>query len=89
MERRVRSPTIGARDKKAKKDKTAKIEGAAAAPVPASRQTAAAALDRLTIPEDVRDQIADVMKPGSSLIIADGGIGNETGEYTDFIVPLR
>jgi lipoprotein-anchoring transpeptidase ErfK/SrfK len=74
--------------KKSKKDKTAKIKEQPA-PVSTSHQTAASALDRLTIPEDVREQIADVMKPGSSLIIADGGIGNETGEYTDFIVPLR
>ncbi len=36
-------------------------------PVPASQQTAAAALDRITIPEEARDRIADVMKPGSSL----------------------
>lgn len=52
-------------------------------------QTAAAALDRLTISEDVRAEIADVMKPGSSLVISDLGIGNETGAYTDFIVPIR
>ncbi|WP_439543174.1 L,D-transpeptidase family protein [Hyphomicrobium sp.] len=78
-----------ARDvKKSKKDKTAKIKEQPA-PVSTSHQTAAAALDRVTIPEDVREQIADVMKPGSSLIISDTGIGNETGEYTDFIVPLR
>lgn len=52
-------------------------------------QTAAAALDRITISEDVRAEIADVMKPGSSLVISDLGIGNETGAYTDFIVPIR
>jgi lipoprotein-anchoring transpeptidase ErfK/SrfK len=61
-------------------------------PVPAvnpARQTAAAALDRITIPEDARAEISDVMKPGSSIVISDLGIGNETGAYTDFIVPLR
>jgi len=26
------------------------------------------------------------MKPGSSVIITDHGISNETGQYTDFIV---
>ncbi len=64
----------------------------APAPVPAvnpASQTAAAALDRITIPEDARAQISDVMKPGSSIVISDLGIGNETGAYTDFIVPLR
>ena len=75
--------------KKSKKDKTAKAKEQQPAPVSTSPQTAAAALDRIAIPEDVREQIADVMKPGSSMIISDGGIGNETGEYTDFIVPLR
>jgi hypothetical protein len=75
--------------KKSKKDKTAKAKEQQPAPVSTSPQTAAAALDRIAIPEDVREQIADVMKPGSSMIISDGGIGNETGEYTDFIVPLH
>lgn len=78
-------PTRSARKKK----KSAK---APPEPVPAvnlASQTAAAALDRIAIPDDVRDQIADVMKPGSSVLISDLGIGNETGEYTDFIVPLR
>lgn len=58
-------------------------------PVDPAAQTAAAALDRITVPEDVREQIADVMKPGSSIVVSDLGIGNETGEYTDFIVPIR
>jgi hypothetical protein len=54
-----------------------------------SLQTAAAALERITIPQDVRDQIADVMKPGSSLVISDQGISNEAGRFTDFIVLTR
>lgn len=73
--------------KKKKKDAKAVPQ-----PVPAvnlASQTAAAALDRIAIPDDVREQIADVMKPGSSILISDLGIGNETGAYTDFIVPLR
>jgi lipoprotein-anchoring transpeptidase ErfK/SrfK len=52
-------------------------------------QTADAALQRIEIPSDVRLQIEDVMKPGSSLIVSDNGLSNETGKYTDFIVPLR
>ena len=56
------------------------------APVEAVRYTAQAALERLTIDDNLREQIVDVMKPGSSLIISDHGLGNETGEYTDFIV---
>ena len=76
------------RSSKKKKDRKAAVPE----PVPAvnlASQTAAAALDRITVPEDVREQISDVMKPGSSILISDPGIGNETGEYTDFIVPLR
>jgi hypothetical protein len=52
-------------------------------------QTAAAALQRVNLPPDVRLKIEDVMKPGSSLIISDNGLSNETGKFTDFIVPLR
>lgn len=83
-------PYDPSRAAKKKKDKQAKSK--APEPTPAvdlSSQTAAAALDRITIPEDVREQIADVMKPSSSIVISDLGIGNETGEYTDFIVPIR
>ncbi len=52
-------------------------------------QTAHAALARIKVPDDVRLQIEDVMKPGSSLIISDNGLSNETGKFTDFIVPVR
>lgn len=54
-----------------------------------STQTATAALQRVGIPADVRLKIEDVMKPGSSLIISDNGLSNETGKFTDFIVSLR
>src|SRR5690606_30521323 len=83
----VSVPHDPTRGKAKKKDKQAKAEPAPK--IDLSAQTAAAALDRITIPDDVREQIADVMKPGSSLVISDLGIGNETGEYTDFIVPIR
>ena len=52
-------------------------------------QTAQAALARIKVPDDVRLQIEDVMKPGSSLIISDNGLSNETGKFTEFIVPVR
>ena len=45
-----------------------------------------AALDRITIPEEASDRIAEMMSPGSSLIISDHGLGGETGKGTDFIV---
>lgn len=85
----VSVPHDPARRARNKKDRPAKTGAAPAPAVDLSAQTAAAALDRLTIPDDVREQIADVMKPGSSLVISDLGIGNETGAFTDFIVPIR
>ena len=81
-------PTRGASKKKDKNKKQAK-SAEPVVQVSLKSQTAASALDRITIPEEVREQIADVMKPGSSLVISDLGIGNETGAYTDFIVPIR
>jgi hypothetical protein len=51
--------------------------------------TAVEALDRISVPEWVTQRIAESIKPGGSLIISDHGLGDETGEGTDFIVPLR
>jgi hypothetical protein len=65
------------------------VETPTAAAVDRSLQTPAAVLERVSIPEDVRDQISDVMKPGSSLVISDHGVSNETGKFTDFIVLTR
>jgi multidrug efflux pump subunit AcrA (membrane-fusion protein) len=47
---------------------------------------AKAALDRLTIPQDVLDRIAGMVSPRSSLIISDEVLSPETGKGTDFIV---
>ena len=52
-------------------------------------QTPAAALARIDIPQDVIDHIAAMMVPGSSLVVSDQGLGDETGEGTDFIVVAR
>jgi len=47
---------------------------------------AKAALDRIEIPQDVVERISELLTPGSSLVISDHGISNETGKDTDFIV---
>jgi hypothetical protein len=47
------------------------------------------ALARLEIPQDTVDRISAMMVPGSSLIVSDQGLGEETGEGTDFIVTSR
>jgi len=48
-----------------------------------------AALDRIVMPPDVIDRIASLMMPGSSLIVSDNKLSDETGESTDFIVLTR
>lgn len=47
------------------------------------------ALDRITIPGEAMQRLAEAITPGGSLIVSDQGLGNETGRGTDFIVPLR
>jgi hypothetical protein len=51
-----------------------------------SPDNANAALNRIEIPQDVTARIAELLTPGSSLIISDYGISGETGQDTDFIV---
>jgi hypothetical protein len=51
---------------------------------------AAEALDRLKIPAEAITRIAEALSTGGSLIVSDQGIASgETGEGTDFIIPLR
>jgi len=74
-----------------RKGKAAKTRGkpSAAPAVPASNAAMAAqALDRLTFPKEALDAIAERMKPGSSLIIADAGTSTYFGNGTDFIVDV-
>ena len=52
-------------------------------------QTPEQALARIDIPQDAIDYISQLMVPGSSLIVSDHGLGDETGEGTDFIVVTR
>ncbi|WP_375783394.1 L,D-transpeptidase family protein [Bradyrhizobium sp. Pha-3] len=67
---------------------------AAAAPVEAKPQpatnTPAEALDRISIPADTMAQINEALGTGGSIIVSDLGVNQgETGEGTDFILPLR
>ena len=50
---------------------------------------ASAALNRIEIPQDAVERIAQLLTSGSSLIISDHGISGETGQDTDFIVLTR
>jgi hypothetical protein len=49
-------------------------------------QTPQQALARIAIPQDAIDRISQLIGPGFSLIISDEGLGEETGEGTDFVV---
>ncbi len=52
-------------------------------------ETPQQALARIDLPQDAVDFISQRMVPGSSLIVSDQGLGDETGEGTDFIVVSR
>ncbi len=55
-------------------------------PLPAvNPPSASQALDRLEVPEELRTRISQRLRPGSSLVISDKGLGPETGKGTDFI----
>jgi hypothetical protein len=78
------------RDEDGPTSRRRKVVGAAeikTVPVPNS---AAEALDRLTIPADAMARVNEALSTGSSIIVSDQGIDQgETGEGTDFIVSLR
>jgi hypothetical protein len=54
----------------------------------ADLESAKAALGRITIPQDSLDLIVEKMWPRSSLIISDEALSSETGNGTEFVVPL-
>ncbi|WP_275190399.1 L,D-transpeptidase [Bradyrhizobium sp. CSA112] len=51
----------------------------------------AEALDRITVAPEAMTRIAEALTTGGSIIVSDLGVtqGGETGEGTDFVVPLR
>jgi lipoprotein-anchoring transpeptidase ErfK/SrfK len=56
---------------------------------PAPPQSPAQALARIEIAPEVSEAIAQMIVPGSALIISDQGLGDETGEGTDFDVVTK
>ncbi|ANW04509.1 hypothetical protein LMTR13_34635 [Bradyrhizobium icense] len=56
-------------------------------PAPTNPDSAKAALDRITIPQDVLDRIGNIT-PRSSLIVTDEAMSSETGKGTEFVVLL-
>src|SRR5262249_35013255 len=57
-----------------------------AAPRPKPPPTPAEALDRIQMPQEAVERIAELLVPGSSLVVSDEGLGPETGRYTEFVV---
>lgn len=51
-------------------------------------ESAKAALDRIAIPQDTVDRIAELVSPRSSIIISDEALSSETGKGTDFVVVM-
>jgi len=64
------------------------IEEERASDTPAP-QSPAQVLARIEIPPEVSEAIAQLIGPGSALIVSDQGLGDETGEGTDFDVVTR
>jgi lipoprotein-anchoring transpeptidase ErfK/SrfK len=78
---------IDEREKASRRGKKGGDVEAKVGPVPDS---AAEALDRITIPADVAEWFGEALSSGSSLIVSDQGINQgETGEGTEFILSLR
>ena len=50
---------------------------------------AQAALQRITLPLHVRDEISRRLWTGASLVISDHGVSSETGRGTDFVVLMK
>ena len=55
----------------------------------AGAPTAAEALERFELPKDAIERISERLIPGSSLIVSDNGLSDETGPDTGFIVSTR
>jgi hypothetical protein len=60
-------------------------------PVAMTREpsNATQALDRVHLPQAAIDRISELLVAGSSLIISDQGLGQETGRQTEFIVVTK
>ncbi len=80
-----RSAGLESRTYKKKRKSRRGVDKTYAPPV-TDAKVAAAALERISIPDDVRARISKYVWPGSSLIISDEELSKETGKNTDFVV---
>ncbi len=63
-----------------------RVSKSASKPIPTDVAAAKAALDRITIPEEARERISELVLPGTSLIVSDEEASKETGKQTGFVV---
>jgi hypothetical protein len=82
--RRVAEAKKSDNGRKTKQEHVVKVSDVVA-PMP----TPSDALDRIVMTPELIDRISDMITPGSSLIVSDNKLSDETGEYTDFIVLTR
>ena len=83
----VSMPEGFSRSSGAHKERMERTIATAPAVPPTDRSNAA--LNRIEIPQDAFERISDLITPGSSLIVSDRGMSDETGSDTDFIVEMR
>jgi lipoprotein-anchoring transpeptidase ErfK/SrfK len=83
-------PPASKSDKRAAKNVAAvrRSDDSKAAPLPPP-QTPAEALARIDIPQDAIDAVSQRIVPGSTLVVSDHGLGDETGDGTNFIVETQ
>jgi hypothetical protein len=81
---------IDEEERPARRRKTMIVAPAEAKPLPVPNSPSEA-LDRIAVAPEAMVRIAEALTTGSSIVVSDYGIsqGGETGEGTDFIVPLR
>jgi hypothetical protein len=80
--------TSDAREHEDSRRKSGRAGDPAPKPVAMTREpsNATQALDRVHLPQAAIDRISELLVVGSSLIISDQGLGQETGRQTEFIV---
>jgi hypothetical protein len=78
-----RHTTTGKKLRKNRKHEPEPVKQAEPTPSPAE------VLGRIQMPADVVQRIEKWLSPGSSLMVSDHRMSEETGEYTDFIVVTR
>ena len=80
---------VASRTDKSSRTRGAKRQVAALPLPPVPTATATEALDRVELPAEALERLAEMLSPGASLIISDKGLGPQTGKGTDFIVLSR